>query len=425
MDKSRNELIAICKERGIKGYSKKTKEELVQMLFTSPIKFIDLFCGIGGFHQALHRMGGQCVLACDIDDKCREIYHQNYGITPHDDVTTIDTNTMPDFDVLCAGFPCQPFSNGGNKRSFDDKRGRLFDEIIRIAVAKKPRFMFLENVKHIKKVSDGRVYEYILEELNKSNYHVNVVEISPHQLGIPQQRERVIFICIRKDIYDDKKDISIDLPDSTECNVESIIEENAPEKYNIPEQTNTLLEAWDEMVKHVEVGQSLSPTILCKEFKTTYTPEEFAELPKWKQEYITKNKPLYEKYKDKWDSWFETHKDILSANEVNSKLEWQAGHKVEGDSIFNHFIQLRQSGIRVKKAKYFPTLVAIVQIPIYGKKKRYLTPRECARLQSFPDSFQLHPNDKIAYKQFGNAVNVEVVHHVMNKVLDAYGVLTN
>lgn len=420
MDKSRQQLIELCKERNIKGYSGKKKEELVALLETSTLKFIDLFCGIGGFHQALHRMGAQCVLACDIDAQCRDIYHKNYGILPHDDITTLNTETMPDFDILCGGFPCQPFSNGGNKKSFDDKRGRLFDEIIRIATAKKPRFMFLENVKHIKKVSNGRVYDYILKELDTANYHVKVVEISPHQLGIPQQRERVIFICIRKDIYDAEKDISINLPKTTRCDVESIVEKNAPAKYNISESTQKVLEAWDEMIQHVEVGESLSPTILSKEFKSNYSEEEFKQLPKWKQEYITKNRRIYEKYKDKWDSWTEKHKDILNQNEVNSKLEWQAGPKAKNDSIFKHFIQLRQSGIRVKREKYFPTLVAIVQIPIYGIEKRYLTPRECARLQSFPDSFILHSNDKIAYKQFGNAVNVEVVYYVMNKVLNSY-----
>ena len=94
--------------------------------------------------------------------------------------------------------------------------------------------------------------------------------------------------------------------------------------------------------------------------------------------------------------------------------------KKENDSIFNHFIQFRQSGIRVKKSKYFPTLVAIVQTPIYAKERRHITPRECARLQSFPDSFILHENDQTAYKHFGNAVNVDVVHYVMSRTLNSY-----
>ena len=99
-------------------------------------------------------------------------------------------------------------------------------------------------------------------------------------------------------------------------------------------------------------------------------------------------------------------------------MEWQSGKKREKDSIWNYFIQLRQSGIRVKKCDYFPALVAIVQVPIYAKEKRYICPRECARLQSFPDNFQMHPTDKIAYKQFGNAVNVDVIHFFLNNVLN-------
>ena len=143
-------------------------------------------------------------------------------------------------------------------------------------------------------------------------------------------------------------------------------------------------------------------------------------MPQWKQYYITKNKPIYQKYKSKWDKWYSTYKSKLSKREIYAKLEWQAGPKKENDSIFNHFIQFRQSGIRVKKSKYFPTLVAIVQTPIYAKERRHITPRECARLQSFPDSFQLHESDQIAYKQFGNAVNVDVVHFVMSRVLKIY-----
>ena len=111
----------------------------------------------------------------------------------------------------------------------------------------------------------------------------------------------------------------------------------------------------------------------------------------------------------------------MQKKEVFGKLEWQVGKKKDAqDSIFNYFIQIRQSGIRVKKAHYFPTLVAIVQTPIYAKERRYITPRECARLQSFPDTFQMHSNDHTAYKQFGNAVNVDVVHFVMKEVLKVY-----
>ena len=141
---NKTQLIAKCKEFGLKGYSTKKKDELINMItnFTSDIdsnsdidsvpeivsnndtdtntdkkqlRFIDLFCGIGGFHQALHKLGAKCVLACDIDKDCREVYHNNYGIMPVNDVKQIDENNMPDFDILCGGFPCQAFSNGGKK----------------------------------------------------------------------------------------------------------------------------------------------------------------------------------------------------------------------------------------------------------------------------------------------------------------------
>ena len=104
-------------------------------------------------------------------------------------------------------------------------------------------------------------------------------------------------------------------------------------------------------------------------------------------------------------------------------MEWQVGKKKQNDSIWNYFIQLRQSGIRVKKSDYFPTLVAIVQTPIYAKERRYITPRECARLQSFSDNFIMDENDHDAYKQFGNAVNVKVVQYVMEKTLKIYGLI--
>ena len=139
----------------------------------SKIKYIDLFCGIGGFHQALNNFGAECVLACDINTDCRVVYKDNYGIEPVANVKDIDEKTMPDFDILCAGFPCQAFSNGGNKKCFKDERGLLFDEIIRIATEKKPKFMFLENVKHILKVSKGEVISYIKIKLRRLVIHYN------------------------------------------------------------------------------------------------------------------------------------------------------------------------------------------------------------------------------------------------------------
>lgn len=393
------------------------------------LKFIDLFCGIGGFHQALHKLNCKCVYACDTNKDCRDVYENNYKIRPDIDITKVKPENIPDFDILCGGFPCQSFSNAGKKKSFDDKRGKLFDHIIKVAKSKKPKFMFLENVKHILKIDNGTVFQYIIDNVKAAGYYINysddsyntVFQLSPHQFGIPQQRERVIFVCIRNDIYDKKNTIKMSIP-QVPINLNRILEtdRNITKRYKISKEIEKVLDCWNEMIQKIHTNQKMSPTILCDEFQNTYTDDEFKLLPKWKQHYITKNKYIYNKYKIHWDSWYAKYKDLLSKRKIYNQLEWQAGKKKENDSIYNYFIQIRQSGIRVKRTKYFPTLVAIVQTPIYGKEKRYITPRECARLQAFPDDFILHTNDKIAYKQLGNAINVDVIHKVMKETLKAY-----
>ena len=457
-----------CKDLGIKGYSNKNKSDLIQLIsnklnnsenqnkeeqnqnkedkneilsilpqnksedskeFKNIIqniqgklktkKFIDLFCGIGGFHTALHHFDFECLLACDIDKACREVYKNNYGITPVEDVRKIIPEELEDFSILCGGFPCQSFSNGGKKKAFDDERGLLFDEIMKIAKVKQPELMFLENVKHIRKVSEGKVLEYILDKLDKHNYYVQTFDISPHQFGIPQQRERVYFVCIHKSIYHNKK-LELNIPPNKPIHLETFLEETPDPKYNISGDILNTLNAWETMIQKFPKNEKISPTILVNEFYKSYTEDEFSQLPNWKQDYIKKNKPLYNKYKKDWDDWYNQNKDILGKREIYAKLEWQTGPIKDNDSIFNHFIQFRQSGIRVKKAHYFPTLVAISQIPIYGKKKRYITPRECARLQSFPDTFKIDPIDKNSYKQFGNCVNVDNVKTIMKMTFESF-----
>ena len=389
-------------------------------------KFIDLFSGIGGFHQALNKLGCKCVLASDKDKYCREVYNMNYNIDVDEDVTKINPDTIDDFDILCAGFPCQAFSNAGKKKTFSDSRGLLFDEIIRIVKVKKPKFLFLENVKHILKVDNGKVKNYILKQLDDSNYDVQYFIMSPHNYGIPQQRERVYFICVNKDISKKKKKIEFsDLINKPmeKYNLDNFLDkkENIDDKYFIKGDILECLNAWDEMIKIFDIDEKISPTIMVNEFHKydTYTEEDFKNMADWRSDYIKKNRPLYIKYKNQWDIWYKKHKNILQKREVYAKLEWQVGKIKKNDSIFNYFIQIRQSGIRIKKAEYFPTLVAISQIPIYGKEKRYITPKECLRLQSFPDDFKLL-EDKHSYKQLGNSVNVENVSNIIKSTLKYY-----
>jgi DNA (cytosine-5)-methyltransferase 1 len=394
-----------------------------QMKPKEKLKYIDLFCGIGGFHQALSSLGCHCNIACDIDKNCRENYMLNYNIEPVEDVKKINPDELQDLDIICGGFPCQSFSNAGKKKSFNDDRGLLFDEIIRIAKVKKPRFMFLENVKHILKVDSGNVIKYIENKLEMNDYKLQLFNMSPHNYGIPQQRERIYFVCVRKDIYNG---IDIKLPEIENNVIEldkfMLKKEDVDPKYNIEGDVLKCLEAWDEMIKIFEIGEKISPVIMINEHYNNHTEEEFNNYAIWRKQYITANKPLIAKYKPQWDKWYEKHKEILQKREIYGKLEWQVGKVKPNDSIFNYFIQIRQSGIRVKKPHYFPTLVAINQCPIYGKQKRYITPRECARLQSFPEDFKIDPVDNHAYKMFGNSVNCDNVKTVIKATFDHYGI---
>lgn len=436
-----SELKQYCKDNGIKCMNGLKKTDIIIQINKSSelkcesknnenvststmilkLKFVDLFCGIGGFHLALKEAGCECVLACDIDKKCRETYFNNFGINPVSNVKEIDEKTMPDFDILCGGFPCQPFSNGGKKKSFEDNKGLLFDEIIRIAKYKKPKFMFLENVKHILKVSNGEVYKYIVDKITKNGYILQVCQLSPHHYGIPQQRERVFFVCIRADIYNNQEMVL--QKEIQQINIDKDIMKENDEKYKIPNDIKNVLDAWNELIQQFQINDKISPTILIHDYFRTYSDEEFEGLPFWKKDYMLKNKPLLDKYKPIVEEWYNKYKKILSKREIYGKLEWQVGKIKENENIYNYFIQIRQSGIRVKKTDYFPTLVAISQIPIYGKTKSYISPRQCARLQSFPESFILDDNDHVVYKQMGNSVNVCNVSNVIESTLKHYKTL--
>lgn len=307
-------------------------------------------------------------------------------------------------------------SNAGKKQTFSDKRGKLFDDIVRIDRTKRPKVMILENVKHIKKVDGGKVYAYIYDELGKIDYHVQDIELSPHEFGVPQQRKRVYFVCIDKNAFGD--DISIEFPEPVKATYDIFQDrKDVPAKYDVGPEIKQVIDTWDMVLKRMEVGQRISVPILLDEFFKEYDEEDLKVLADWRQTYVKKNKELYEKYRTIWDEWYEDNKELLKKKVIYSKLEWQTGPLVGDDSVWDHFIQIRQSGIRVKRNDTFPTLVAMVQIPIYGKEQRFLTPRECARLQSFPDHLALHETDRVAYKQLGNSVNVDVVRFVAKNVL--------
>ena len=171
--------------------------------------FVDLFCGIGGFHVAASNLGMECVFACDIDAEARNAYHHNFGLHPYGDVTAIKAKDIPDHDLLCAGFPCQPFSIIGSRKGFSDPRGTLFFEIVRIIREKKPKVVLLENVRQLASINKGRTLESIKDSLKQLGYYVDSRILNALNFGVPKKRERILIVATRKDIgvfpWPDKK----------------------------------------------------------------------------------------------------------------------------------------------------------------------------------------------------------------------------
>lgn len=160
------------------------------------IRYIDLFCGLGAFHAAFNTSKHfECVFACDIDERVSKIYEANYGLQPHGDIRKIDIQSIPDFDILCAGFPCQPFSIAGNGEGFEDtEKGNLFYDILKVIDGKMPKMCMLENVKNLKTHDQGRTYETIETELKNRGYLVTSRCCNAIDYGSPQARTRIFII---------------------------------------------------------------------------------------------------------------------------------------------------------------------------------------------------------------------------------------
>lgn len=164
------------------------------------MKFIDLFAGIGGFRYALQDLGCLCVFSSEWDKFCQESYKLNFNEVPFGDITKIDEKDIPSFDILCAGFPCQPFSVSGKQKGFNDTRGTLFFDIARIVKYHQPKIILLENVKNLKAHNGGATFEVISNTLNEMNYNIYYKVLNAKNYCLPQNRERIAIVCIRKDI---------------------------------------------------------------------------------------------------------------------------------------------------------------------------------------------------------------------------------
>lgn len=377
-------------------------------------KFIDLFCGIGGFHQAMKSLGGECVFASDIDEDCRKTYEVNYGITPVGDITKIEAADIPPHDVLCGGFPCQAFSKAGNRLGFDDPtKGTLFFDICRILKYHHPKYVLLENVRNLASHDHGKTWNVIHDKLEELGYNLlpEPVIFSPHYLGIPQHRERVYIMCIRKDIGK-VHPFTFTKEQIIPCTINSILQDDGEipniKEYRISSDLEDLINLWNEFIRNIKVEKLPSFPVWSDRLSDLDTTEDLSQYPLWKRNFILKNNELYVNNRQFIDSWLKRARKNPLFFGAKAKLEWQAGQTKNPD-IWEQIFQFRPSGIRIKVNTYFPALVAIVQTSIIGSKKRYLTPRECARLQSFPENFLPDVKQQQAYKQFGNAVNVECV----------------
>jgi DNA (cytosine-5)-methyltransferase 1 len=198
---SKNELLIKCEELGIVKYKSKNKNELINLILNkseikSEIKFIDLFCGIGGFHNGLKEF--KCELACDIDKECQKTYYDNYGIKPKGDIFDINPDDISDHQILTAGFNCQPYSQAGDKKGFDDERSKSYNKLIEIINKKQPNIIILENVKNLININDGIIFKTILDDLNEINYNVSYSILNVSNFGLPQNRERVFIIGINR-----------------------------------------------------------------------------------------------------------------------------------------------------------------------------------------------------------------------------------
>ena len=379
------------------------------------INFIDLFAGIGGFHLALKKLNGKCVFVSEFDKDAADVYKSNFNIDVNGDIEKIDAESIPNFNFLCAGFPCQPFSKGGYKEGFKDKRGKLFFEILRIIKHHKPDFVLLENVPNLATHDDGSTYKTIVEEMKTAGYLIpeEPLVLSPHQFGQVVFRPRLYIPCVKKSVAKNKKlDFNFKFKDSDK-NIYTLVDSGRKQReFYIAEYEREVLDMWNEFYENIDIRVIGFP-VWADEFKKRYSLEG---LPKWKQNILQKNRDLYKRNKPFIDSWLKKYDNLSWCKMTHKKFEWQAGEDCK--DIYECLIQFRPSGVRAKRPDRFSTLVAMNHPQIIGKYKRRLTPNETKRLQAMPESFKLHENKNIALKQLGNSVNVELVRLVAQKMFE-------
>ncbi|MEJ7611819.1 MAG: DNA cytosine methyltransferase [Ferruginibacter sp.] len=323
-------------------------------------KFIDLFAGIGGFRLAMQNLGGKCVFTSEWDKEAKRTYKANFGEKPFGDITKEETKAfIPDgFDLLCAGFPCQAFSIAGKRGGFEDTRGTLFFDVAEIIKRKKPKAIFLENVKGLRNHNGGKTLATILNVLrNDLGYFVPEPQIiNAKDFGVPQQRERIYIVGFRKD--QGITDFEYPNPTKKKVKFSDVKEKKVPAtKYFLSTQyVQTLI---NHKERHESKGNGFGYVII---------PDE----------------------------------GIANAIVVG-------GMGRERNLVYDHRI-----------TDFNPTTHIKGTVNREGIRK--MTPREWARLQGFPDKYVIPVADASAYKQFGNSVAVPAIQATANKILERIGI---
>ncbi|MBM7842566.1 DNA cytosine methyltransferase [Herpetosiphon giganteus] len=407
------------------------------------LNFIDLFAGIGGmrlgFEQAMQELGidTKCVLASEIDKHAQTTYVMNFDEQPEGDIAQIQD--FPSFDFLLAGFPCQPFSYAGKQKGFGDTRGTLFFEIERILKAYRPKGFLLENVRGLTTHDKGRTFKTILQKLHQLNYGVTYLILNSSNFQVPQNRLRVYIVGIDQDQPVLTINSHIGATDShkfkklsTQANlfetqkvmlVKDILEDNPIDKYdcstdfinkllkfvNYPSDLNgkrlidyrngNSIHSWEIGIKgecsleEIEFMNALIANRRKKQFGATQDGKKLT---------IEQIKTFFDH--ENLETIIQSLISKRYLQEVNGRF-----NPVAGNMSFEVFKFLDPDSVSITLVSSDAHKIGVV----HKNRIRRITPRECARLQGFPDSFKLHPKDSLAYRQFGNSVSVPVVKSVI------------